>query len=605
MTAVPDEPEAVIPFTKAPPGDAPLDPDTPLSENDDATISFAKRLAHNDKQIREAALKKVKRWLVTKSKHGTLDYENIIKIWKGLHYSMWYSDKMLTQEALALDISQTILLFSDKDHAVKFFSGFCETIAREWVGIDRQRLDKYYMFIKTALKCVLEFCQVNKWDDAIVEAVVTVLDVRIINSTCPDSIAVFISEQFYSVYSEFYSAAVPSLFVTKLLMAYITAISNTPKRDLNRVIMTNLFTPVAKSEVNFNIDVKLLLDHIYTVSTHSDILTRNRKLLYKLRSQLSTVLGGHDISPLGKRKAENGDENTDSKRKVESGDENTDSNVDNGVEATKTKKKKKKLKSAVKKEDVKEDGPGTVIENKTVTNGVTCDIVEKRNLKRNLKQELEEELETSQEGVTEEVKPEVDVTETEPSPAPETKAAPEEETAPEEEETWGSCVSVEEESEGLPDIIEEPESESPVVESTPAATPVANTYVSPVGVKRSKRNKSKGGKTPVQPLPQTPVQPPPQTPEEQTTAKRKRRKSKKVEPVTPTTPEATPTPLGAKKKVRLSMENNQTFVFKKNTSMDSPTPFDFNRTPNKSALKLSPAVTRSQLKSKAKSRVRR
>jgi hypothetical protein len=130
-------------------------------------------------------------------------------------------------------------------------------------------------------------------------------------------------------------------------------------------------------------------------------------------------------------------------------------------------------------------------------------------------------------------------------------------------------------------------------ESTPEVE-VVIAYTSPVGVKRSKRNKSKGGKTPVQPLPQTPVQPPPQTPEEQTTAKRKRRKSKKVEPVTPTIPEATPTPLGAKKKVRLSMENNQTFVFKKNTSIDSPTPFDFNRTPNKSALKLSPAVTDGQ-----------
>ena len=316
--------------------------------SDDSHISFAKRLAHNNKDTRESALKKVKRWLVTKSKQGTLDHDEIIKIWKGLHYSMWYSDKPLTQQTLALDISQIVSLLPDIDDGISFFGGFCETIAREWVGIDRHRLDKFYMFIKTALKCVIEFCKENNWDDTIVSNVVDTLDIRIINSQspCPDSISVFISEHLYSIYSAICNDSTSPLFITEMLLCYVTALSKTPKKDLSRVIMENLFSPIISKSVSFKVDHEQLTSFITTIAIQPDILTRNRKLLYKLRNDIATA-GGVDLSsssPLGKHKLENEDD-----VKV-ANDENVSSNslADVGDEVKQPKKKKKKkVKQAV------------------------------------------------------------------------------------------------------------------------------------------------------------------------------------------------------------------------------------------------------------------
>ena len=276
---------------------------------DDSHISFAKRLAHNNKVTRTSALRKLKRWLVTKSKQGTLDHDEIIKIWKGLHYSMWYSDKPLVQEALALDISQIITLIPDVEDSVSFFGGFCETIAREWVLIDKLRLDKFYMFIKTALKCVMEFCADKNWDDQIVSNVVLKIDSTIINSeTCPNSIPVFISEHFLALYSEVYTDSTPTLFITKILMAYVNTLSRTPKRDLNKVIMANIFEPITSKSVSFKLDLPMLSVHIHELAVKPDILTRNRKLLYRLRNDLTVAVEGDlsKLSPLGKHSLVNG-----------------------------------------------------------------------------------------------------------------------------------------------------------------------------------------------------------------------------------------------------------------------------------------------------------
>jgi hypothetical protein len=102
----------------------------------------------------------------------------------------------------------------------------------------------------------------------------------------------------------------------------------------------------------------------------------------------------------------------------------------------------------------------------------------------------------------------------------------------------------------------------------------------------------------------TGVEPSPKVNRSQASLRKRRKKSVCSTPTakSPSTPvNAT---LSTKKKVRLSMENNQTFFFKKNTSLESPKPFDSTRTPVKGVLKMSPALTRSQSKKKGKSRIK-
>ncbi|KAK3801190.1 hypothetical protein RRG08_028199 [Elysia crispata] len=105
-----------------------------------AEVHFAQKLASNEKKIRDRAIKRLR-----------LTENDVIKIWKGLHYCMWMQDKPLLQEELSQKISGLLQSFSSPEGALLFMKVFLETEAREWNGIDKLRLDKFMMMIRDML----------------------------------------------------------------------------------------------------------------------------------------------------------------------------------------------------------------------------------------------------------------------------------------------------------------------------------------------------------------------------------------------------------------------------------------------------------------------
>ena len=73
----------------------------------------------------------------------------MMRLWKGLYYCFWMSDKPLVQEELAESIgSMTACFGSNAPAAFLFISSFLMTIGREWVGIDRWRMDKFMLLVR-------------------------------------------------------------------------------------------------------------------------------------------------------------------------------------------------------------------------------------------------------------------------------------------------------------------------------------------------------------------------------------------------------------------------------------------------------------------------
>lgn len=70
---------------------------------------------------------------------------DLLKLWKGLFFCMWMSDKPLVQELLAEELSRLVHLFPLRDDAVTFTDTFFITMAREWNSIDNIRKDKFMM----------------------------------------------------------------------------------------------------------------------------------------------------------------------------------------------------------------------------------------------------------------------------------------------------------------------------------------------------------------------------------------------------------------------------------------------------------------------------
>ena len=79
-------------------------------------VLFAQKLAANDPVQRNRAVKKLQKWLQLRG--SLLTKEEIMRIWKGLHYCFWMSDKPLIQEELAETIGIVLFLI----YQLKFIS---------------------------------------------------------------------------------------------------------------------------------------------------------------------------------------------------------------------------------------------------------------------------------------------------------------------------------------------------------------------------------------------------------------------------------------------------------------------------------------------------
>lgn len=71
--------------------------------------------------------------------------KDFLRLWKGLYYCMWMSDKPLVQEELSEELGSLVHCFPDIKISIQFFQQFLETMCLEWFGIDQWRIDKFMM----------------------------------------------------------------------------------------------------------------------------------------------------------------------------------------------------------------------------------------------------------------------------------------------------------------------------------------------------------------------------------------------------------------------------------------------------------------------------
>lgn len=127
-------------------------------------ISFARILAGNDKRLRDRGVKRLRRFLIARSQRGGgLSKDDYLRLWKGLFYCMWMSDKPLVQEQLAEDISLLVHCFSTLKESLMFVECFFSEIAADWYGIDQLRLDKFMMLVRRFIRQSLVLVSKTDW----------------------------------------------------------------------------------------------------------------------------------------------------------------------------------------------------------------------------------------------------------------------------------------------------------------------------------------------------------------------------------------------------------------------------------------------------------
>ncbi|KAK9810440.1 hypothetical protein WJX72_010775 [[Myrmecia] bisecta] len=126
---------------------------------------FARALGSVSWRTREQALSGLIAWL---QKRKTVTDLDMMKIWKGLFYCFWHSDKQHIQAELANRLSG-ILLELKPVVALMYFEMFLKTMQREWFGIDRLRLDKFMTLVRRFIHAMFALLRDSDWDAELAE----------------------------------------------------------------------------------------------------------------------------------------------------------------------------------------------------------------------------------------------------------------------------------------------------------------------------------------------------------------------------------------------------------------------------------------------------
>ena len=295
-------------------------------------IYFAKRLANNDTRVRNRAVRRMKLWLSSKPGES-FDELDMMKLWKGLFYCMWFSDKPLVQEDLANLIAKLIHILKDVRAVSMFVDAFLLTMGREWYGIDSLRMDKFYMLIRRVLREVFVYLQAKHWE----EETVFQISKALFNGPCnvktnkfPDSVIVFMAEIFVDELRLQMKESKPGEgTLAKLFEPFISAFAQSDSKLVSSCINDEIFRSLLprKSEI-LNMPIKIDLEtfgsKMFEEAANACITTKKRKNLFnmsKLFKQAALRLPKGDLSFVEKEDEDGSDKLLEKATKRKPGNE--------------------------------------------------------------------------------------------------------------------------------------------------------------------------------------------------------------------------------------------------------------------------------------------
>ncbi|KAF3308939.1 hypothetical protein TWF173_000605 [Orbilia oligospora] len=156
---------------------------------------FIKQLAANDRPTRDKAVESLKAYL---SSSRTFTQSDLLKLWKGLFYCMWLSDRPRTQQRLADELASLVEVLKPHN-VITFLEAYWATMTREWTSIDSLRMDKFMLLVRRYLAAELRCLKATGWDEGVVgrrNEVLEGLTLHPTNSKMPDGLRYHVVDIF-------------------------------------------------------------------------------------------------------------------------------------------------------------------------------------------------------------------------------------------------------------------------------------------------------------------------------------------------------------------------------------------------------------------------
>ncbi|KAG5985682.1 hypothetical protein E4U43_005946 [Claviceps pusilla] len=137
-----------------------------------AQMPFIKNLASSDRKLRTQSLTTLQSFLSTKA---NLSLPEALKLWTGLYYALWMTDRPRPQQALAAELASLSFSLPPSSQA-PFLRAFWQILSRQWTHIDALRMDKFLLLVRRVFAAHVRCARENHWQGAQVDAVLEILE---------------------------------------------------------------------------------------------------------------------------------------------------------------------------------------------------------------------------------------------------------------------------------------------------------------------------------------------------------------------------------------------------------------------------------------------
>ncbi|XP_056610843.1 ribosomal RNA processing protein 1 homolog B isoform X2 [Triplophysa dalaica] len=219
-----------------------------MASQQEAEIIFAQKLASNEKPIRSKAILKLRKYISVRSERETGGFTEVelLKIWKGLFYCQWMQDMPVLQEELSTKISGLLHSFRTVDSQLLYFKTFLQTMKREWNGIDRLRMDKFYQMVRFVFREMFKLLRQHDWKSSLVNEFLELMSEQLLqsSSSAPPGLILHILDLYMTELAVVGSDMLTAQQNLTFIEPFCKTLAKTKDRVMLKAIGSNIFNSI-------------------------------------------------------------------------------------------------------------------------------------------------------------------------------------------------------------------------------------------------------------------------------------------------------------------------------------------------------------------------
>ncbi|XP_057179433.1 ribosomal RNA processing protein 1 homolog A-like, partial [Triplophysa rosa] len=177
---------------------------------------------------------------------GGFSEVELLKIWKGLFYCQWMQDMPVLQEELSTKISALLHSFRTVDSQLLYFKTFLQTMKREWNGIDRLRMDKFFQLVRFVFREMFKMLRRQDWKSSLVNEFLELISEELLqsSSSAPPGLVLHILDLYMTELAVVGSDMLTAQQNLTLIEPFCKTLAKTKDRVLLKAIGSNIFNTI-------------------------------------------------------------------------------------------------------------------------------------------------------------------------------------------------------------------------------------------------------------------------------------------------------------------------------------------------------------------------